>query len=126
MFLFLSLALMKRYSELHNLKARQKEDVLGRGYRVSDMQAIASLGSASGMTAVLVIALYVNGNDVRTLYHHPTVLWLVSAVVMLWITRMWLIAGRGELHEDPVLFALKDRWSLGIALATGLILVMAL
>jgi hypothetical protein len=54
------------------------------------------------------------------------VLWLVSAVVMLWITRMWLIAGRGELHEDPVLFALKDRWSLGIALATGLILVMAL
>ena len=126
MFLFLSLALMKRYSELHNLKARQKEDVLGRGYRVSDMQAIASLGSASGMTAVLVIALYVNGNDVRTLYHHPTVLWLVSAVVMLWITRMWLIAGRGELHEDPVLFALKDRWSLGIALVTGLILVMAL
>jgi hypothetical protein len=90
------------------------------------MQAIASLGSASGMTAVLVIALYVNGNDVRTLYHHPTVLWLVSAVVMLWITRMWLIAGRGELHEDPVLFALKDRWSLGIALVTGLILVMAL
>ena len=125
MFLFLSLALMKRYSELHNLKLRQKEDVLGRGYRVCDMQAIASLGSASGMTAVLVIALYVNGNDVRTLYAHPTVLWLVSAVVMLWITRMWLIAGRGELHEDPVLFALKDRWSLGIAIATGIIMLIA-
>ena len=105
-FLFLSLALMKRYSELHGLKTRQGEQAAERrGYMVADMQSVCSLGTASGMTAVLVIALYVNAAEVRTLYSHPNVLWLVCVIVLLWIARLWLIAGRGELGEDPVLFA---------------------
>jgi 4-hydroxybenzoate polyprenyltransferase len=127
MFLFLSLALMKRYSELHGLKTRQGEEAAERrGYTVADMQSVSSLGTASGMTAVLVIALYVNAAEVRTLYGHPNVLWLVCVIVLLWIARLWLIAGRGELGEDPVLFAVRDPWSVVLGVLSGLVLFFAL
>jgi 4-hydroxybenzoate polyprenyltransferase len=127
MFLFLSLALMKRYSELHGLKTRQGEEAAERrGYAVADMQSVSSLGTASGMTAVLVIALYVNAAEVRTLYGHPNVLWLVCVIVLLWIARLWLIAGRGELGEDPVLFAIRDPWSVVLGALSGLVLLLAL
>jgi 4-hydroxybenzoate polyprenyltransferase len=127
MFLFLSLALMKRYSELHGLKARQIEQAAERrSYTVADMPSVSSLGTASGMTAVLVIALYVNAAEVRTLYGHPNVLWLVCVIVLLWISRLWLIAGRGELGEDPVLFAVRDPWSIVLGLLSGLVLFLAL
>jgi 4-hydroxybenzoate polyprenyltransferase len=127
MFLFLSLALMKRYSELHGLKTRQGEEAAERrGYTVADMQSVSSLGTASGMTAVLVIALYVNAAEVRTLYGHPNVLWLVCVIVLLWIARLWLIAGRGELGEDPVLFAIRDPWSVVLGALSGLVLLLAL
>lgn len=128
MFLFLSLALMKRYSELHGLKTRQGEEAAAaerRGYTVADMQSISSLGAASGMTAVLVIALYVNAAEVRTLYGHPNVLWLVCVIVLLWIARLWLIAGRGQLGEDPVLFAVRDPWSVVLGALSGLVLLLA-
>jgi 4-hydroxybenzoate polyprenyltransferase len=127
MFLFLSLALMKRYSELYGLKMRQGEEAAERrGYTVADMQSVSSLGSASGMTAVLVIALYVNAAEVRTLYGHPNVLWLVCVIVLLWIARLWLIAGRGELGDDPVLFAVRDPWSVVLGVLSGLVLFLAL
>jgi 4-hydroxybenzoate polyprenyltransferase len=126
MFLFLSLALMKRYAELHNLKARQGGQAAGRSYRTSDMQPVCGLGSASGMTAVLVIALYVNTVEVRALYGHPDVLWLVCVLVLLWITRLWFLAGRGELDEDPVLFAVKDPWSLSLGALCGVVILLAL
>jgi len=126
-FLFLSLALMKRYSELHGLKTRHGEEAVERrGYAVADMQSVCSLGTASGMTAVLVIALYVNAAEVRTLYGHPNALWLVCVIVLLWITRLWLIAGRGELGEDPVLFAVRDPWSVALGALSGLVLLLAL
>jgi 4-hydroxybenzoate polyprenyltransferase len=125
MFLFVSLALMKRYAELHN--ARASGDVLNsrRGYRVADLPAVASLGCASGMTAVLVIALYVNAEDVRGLYGRPGLLWGICAIVLLWIMRLWLLTNRGEMHEDPVLFALKDSWSIALAAAAGILLLAA-
>jgi len=127
MFLFLSLALMKRYSELHNLKAGQREETAaGRSYRVADMPVVSGLGAASSMTAVLVVALYVNGNEVRTAYGHPDALWLICVFVLLWITRLWLLAGRGELDEDPVLFALTDPWSLALGVLSGLAVLVAL
>jgi 4-hydroxybenzoate polyprenyltransferase len=126
MFLFVSIALMKRYAELHN--ARNGGDVTGnrRGYRLEDLPAVASLGCASGMMAVLVIALYVNGEDVRRMYSFPNLLFGISAVVMLWIMRLWLLTNRGEMHEDPVLFALKDRWSVALFFAAGAILIAAI
>jgi 4-hydroxybenzoate polyprenyltransferase/phosphoserine phosphatase len=124
MFLFFSLALMKRYTELRNLQTEDPAAAERRGYRPEDMPLIAAFGAASGMTAVLVVALYLNSQNVRHLYSRANVLWAVCPVVMLWLTRLWLLANRGELHEDPVLFALRDRWSLSLgALAATAILI---
>ncbi|MEJ7605152.1 MAG: UbiA family prenyltransferase [Bryobacteraceae bacterium] len=120
MFLFFSLALMKRYAELYNLRAKEETRSPRRGYSVEDMPAISSLGSASAMTAVMVIALYVNGLDVRGLYTRPNLLFMMCVVVLLWLTRLWLLTHRGQMHEDPVLYAIRDRWSLilgGLAIA---------
>jgi 4-hydroxybenzoate polyprenyltransferase len=126
MFLFVSLALMKRYAELHNARSSGVAVALRRGYRVEDLPAVSMLGCASGMTAVLVIALYVNGDDVRRLYSWPNLLWGICAVVLLWIMRLWLLTHRGEMHEDPVLFALKDSWSIALAFGAGIILAAAI
>jgi 4-hydroxybenzoate polyprenyltransferase len=125
MFLFVSLALMKRYAELHNLLASGETLPVRRGYRTSDRPAVAALGAGSGMTSVLVIALYVNGEDVRRLYAYPNLLFVIGAVVMLWIMRLWLLASRGEMHEDPVLFAIKDPWSIALAAVAAAILAGA-
>ncbi len=126
MFLFVSLALMKRYAELHNARTSGAVFNGRRGYRVDDLPAIASLGCASGMTAVLVIALYVNADDVRRLYTRPDLLWGICVVVLLWIMRLWLLTNRGEMHEDPVLYALKDRWSIALAFAAAGLLLAAM
>ena len=126
MFLFVSLALMKRYAELHNARSSGVAGARRRGYRVEDLPAVSMLGCASGMTAVLVIALYVNGDDVRRLYSWPNLLWGICAVVLLWIMRLWLLTHRGEMHEDPVLFALKDSWSIALAFGAGIILAAAI
>lgn len=126
MFLFVSLALMKRYAELHNARTSGVVFNGRRGYRVDDLPAIASLGCASGMTAVLVIALYVNADDIRRLYGRPDLLWGICVVVLLWIMRLWLLTNRGEMHEDPVLFALKDRWSIALAFAAAILLLTAI
>ena len=125
MFLFLSLALMKRFTELHNMRAAGTAASRRRGYRTDDMPAVAALGSASGMTSALVIALYVNGEDVRRLYSNPNLLFGISAVVLLWIVRLWLLANRGEIGEDPVLYAVRDPWSLGLGVAATAVLIAA-
>jgi 4-hydroxybenzoate polyprenyltransferase len=126
MFLFVSLALMKRYAELHNARSSGAIFNGRRGYLIEDLPAIASLGCASGMTAVLVIALYVNADDIRRLYARPNLLWGICVVVMLWIMRLWLLTNRGEMHEDPVLYASRDRWSIALALAAGALLLAAI
>lgn len=111
MFLFLSLALVKRYTELLNMQKAGTKSVLGRGYYVSDIEGLAQFGSASGYLAVLVLALYINSSDVEVLYKHPEFIWLFCPLLLYWISRMWLMARRNELHEDPVLFAIRDRRS---------------
>jgi 4-hydroxybenzoate polyprenyltransferase len=116
MFLFQSLALVKRYAELR--KARRKGDVgktRGRGYFPSDLDMIASLGSASGYLSVLVLALYVQDDSTVALYRNPEVIWLSCPLLLFWISRMWLLTHRGQMHDDPVVFAIKDRSSLLIA-----------
>ena len=119
MFLFLSLAMVKRTSELR----KHGPSSNGRGYVAVDEPQLAALGSAAGYVAVLVLALYVNGDHVRTLYAHPERLWLVCPLVLYWIGRVWLLANRGLVHDDPVVFALRDRvsWAVG-ALAGGVFL----
>lgn len=111
MFLFLSLAMIKRYTELDALAKNGSYRSTGRGYAVGDLPLIQSLGGASGYLAVLVLALYINSSASEALYRHPQVLWLLCPLLLYWISRTWLIAHRGNMHDDPVVFALTDRVS---------------
>lgn len=111
MFLFLSLAMLKRYTELQSMLAAGKAQASGRGYAVEDVALIQSLGGASGYMSVLVLALYINSTASEALYRHQEVLWLLCPLLLYWISRVWLIAHRGGMHDDPVVFALVDRVS---------------
>jgi len=125
LFFFTSLALAKRFAELRRLKATGGSTAVGRGYEVGDLALLEMLGTASGYVSVLVLALYMNSNQMRSLYGESRLLWLVCPIALFWISRLWLLANRGLLNEDPVVFALKDRTTLIIGAACGLILVLA-
>jgi 4-hydroxybenzoate polyprenyltransferase len=118
-FLFLSLAVVKRFAELENLRLSGAPLKNGRGYLISDTEQLRAFGTASGYAAVVIFAIYISGRDVTALYRHPSTLWLIVPLILLWISRIWLLASRGELDEDPVVFALTDRLSLLIGLAVG-------
>lgn len=112
MFIFLSLAFVKRYTELHD--ARQKggsEKSAGRGYYPADFELLASLGGASGYLSVLVLALYINEAASATLYRSPEWMWAACPLLLFWLSRVWLLAHRGQMHDDPIVFALRDRVS---------------
>ena len=119
-FLFLSLALVKRCAELE--EATQEDAALapGRGYHPSDLPSLRAMGMASGFLAVMVLALYVDSQNGRALYAEPQWLWAAAPLLLFWIMRMWLKTGRRELHgEDPLQFALKDGVSWLVLLAMG-------
>lgn len=120
MCLFLSLALVKRYAELDALAARGGDIAAGRGWQVGDRPLVSGLGAAAGMAAVLVLALYIDSPPARKLYATPQLLWLACPLLLYWICRVWLKAHRGQMHEDPVVFAMRDRASL----ATGVLLLL--
>jgi 4-hydroxybenzoate polyprenyltransferase len=124
MFLFLSLALVKRYSEVLDLRDAGVTTVKGRGYEVMDLATVQSLGAAAGYCAVLVLALYINSDDVRINYAHPNRIWLLCPLLLYWISRMWQRAGRGQMHDDPIVFALKDRISRWVG-GAGLVVMLA-
>jgi 4-hydroxybenzoate polyprenyltransferase/phosphoserine phosphatase len=120
MFLFLSLALGKRHAELTKLEAREAPDAraAGRGYRAGDHLAVGVFGACSGYLAVLVFALYITSRDVLVLYRQPAILWAAPPLLLFWITRVWFLAHRRELGEDPVLFAIRDPASYAVGIAT--------
>jgi len=124
-FLFLSLAMVKRFSELQNIRARGHVPSSARGYVLADIEQLRSFGTASAYAAVVVFSLYISGHEVVALYHHAVRMWLIIPFMILWISRVWLLAGRGELDEDPVLFALTDRMSLLIGLCVLIIVLLA-
>ena len=124
-FLFLSLAMVKRFSELRNALERGTKFAHGRGYLSVDIEQLRSFGTASAYASVVVFAMYISGHDVTTLYHHPGRLWLAAPLMLLWLSRVWLLASRGELNEDPIIFAVTDRMSLLIGAAVVLIAVLA-
>jgi 4-hydroxybenzoate polyprenyltransferase len=126
MFLFLSLAISKRFAELEILGARGLPPSNGRGYLLADMDQLRSFGTASAYAAVVIFAIYITGPEVVPLYHKPTLLWLIVPLMILWLSRVWLLASRGELHQDPVVFALTDRMSLLIGAAVSVIALLAL
>jgi hypothetical protein len=118
MFLFLSLALAKRFTELRDLARRKRRAPSGRGYLASDRPLVAALGAASGLLAVMVLALYMSSPQVELMYRTPALLWLLCPLLMYWIGRIWLIAHRGRLDADPIVFALKDRVSYGVGMCS--------
>jgi 4-hydroxybenzoate polyprenyltransferase len=119
MFLFLSLAFVKRYAELTMAGGAPPAGTNRRNYTPSDLGMIESVGPTGGYIAVLVLALYVNSDQVRTLYRNPAVVWLLCPVLMYWVTRIWFIAKRRALGDDgdPINFALRDRVSWACAAA---------
>ena len=126
LFFFLSLALIKRYSELLVMRRKGQVKAHGRGYHVEDFPVLMALGGASGYLSVLVLAFYLNSTEVQKLYHHPSILWLICPLVLFWVSHMWLITHRGSMHDDPVVFAATDRVSLGIAAACAILFGAAL
>ena len=129
MFLFLSLALVKRYAELRVASQQDGPQAAGqapgRGYSVADLETLAQFGSASGFMAVGVLALYINGEAVRQLYQHPMLIWLLCPLVLYLVMRVWLLARRDELLEDPVVFFMRDARSLLAVLAGGVLMWLA-
>jgi 4-hydroxybenzoate polyprenyltransferase/phosphoserine phosphatase len=124
-FLFLSLAFVKRFAELQNLRASGQSPANGRGYLVSDTEQMRSFGTSSAYASVVVFALYISGLDVAGLYPHPQRLWLIAPLMILWLSRLWLLASRGELDEDPVIFALTDRMSLLLGALSVCVVLLA-
>jgi 4-hydroxybenzoate polyprenyltransferase len=125
MFFLLSLAFAKRYAELMSVQDRQERQPRGRGYLVDDLATIESFGPTAGYAAVLVFCLYVNSDAVRPLYHRPDVLWFAAPILLYWITRVWFLARRRVLHDDPIMFAVKDRVSWAAAAVVVAAVVLA-
>lgn len=126
MFLFLSLAFMKRFNELQMAKKRNgNRKLFGRGYIQDDLEVVSSMGTGSGYLAVLVLALYIQDESTARLYATPEFIWLACPILLYWISRVWLIAHRGDMHDDPVVFAIKDRASWLVGLLFVLVFLLA-
>jgi 4-hydroxybenzoate polyprenyltransferase/phosphoserine phosphatase len=128
MFLFFCLAVVKRLAELTNhVRDGRREKISGRGYMPEDLDMLRGMAASSGYMAVLVMALYVNSPELLPLYRRPGALWLLCPILLFWISRVLMISNRGDMHEDPVIFALRDRISLLVgAAAIGAFIVSAL
>jgi 4-hydroxybenzoate polyprenyltransferase len=126
-FFFLSLAFVKRFAELESLRLRGAAPANGRGYLITDIEQLRSFGSASGYVSVFVLTQYISTLSTdQALYHHTTRLWLLLPVLLLWISRLWLLASRGELDEDPVVYAITDKRSLFLGVLVVVIVLSAL
>jgi 4-hydroxybenzoate polyprenyltransferase len=126
MFFFLSLAGMKRYTECHALIRQGASIAKGRGYRADDAPWLMSMGAASGFCSMLVFFIFLtDANSPIHNYPNPTWLWSICGVLGYWLSRTWLLTGRGEMNDDPVLFAVKDRLSLWLAAACVLVILLA-
>ncbi|MEN6542644.1 UbiA family prenyltransferase [Parvibaculum sp.] len=124
-FLFLSLGVVKRVAEIESGRRRGVQLLHGRGYRSEDLFILQMLGVAAGYASVVVLALYVSAPGSRALYPHHHFLWLFAPLMLYWISRVWLLTHRGEMHDDPIVFALKDRTSRAIGLLAIAIIVGA-
>jgi 4-hydroxybenzoate polyprenyltransferase/phosphoserine phosphatase len=125
LFIFVSLAYLKRHIELARLAQREETQVAGRGYLTNDIGLIEQSGITSGYLAVLVLSLYIQSEQSQRLYRYPWALWLLCPLLLYWISRLWLLARRDELNEDPVVFALRDVPSLTIAFIALLLIIVA-
>jgi 4-hydroxybenzoate polyprenyltransferase len=126
MFFFLSLALAKRVSELKNVEKKSRQVAQGRGYSTADIPVLLMMGVSSGYLAVLVVAFYINSDKVIAMYEHVEILWLICPILLYWIGRVWLYTSRGQMNEDPIVYAIKDRGSRVAALMCLVVLSIAI
>ncbi|MBA4011830.1 MAG: hypothetical protein C0481_08195 [Phenylobacterium sp.] len=126
LFFFFSMSLAKRYAEIHNLRGGEASRLLpGRGYRTDDGPAVLALGAASSVASVLIVVTYLMEEAFPSnIYARPDWLWVAPFLLMIWVARLWLIAGRGELDEDPIAYAIRDRfsWKLMVPLVGAFVL----
>lgn len=122
-FLFFSLAFLKRYAELEVQLLSGKEKIHGRGYHTTDAPLIQTMGLVAGYLSVLVLALYLNSDSVLRLYATPELIWGAVPVMLFWVSWMWMQAHRGKMHDDPLVFAVKDHISLGAGATFAAILI---
>lgn len=125
-FFFFSLALVKRYGELVIMRKVEGDHAKARGYELDDGELLAAMGVASGFLAVLVLALYINSDKAQLLYGRYQLIWFLCPLLLYWISRVWLIAHRGKMPDDPVLFAINDRASRILLLVMFAVAVLAL
>lgn len=123
-FFFLSLALVKRYVELDQSGIAEKERLKGRGYRPEDKSVIAQAGIGSGFAAVVVLALYLESDEMLVLYDQPWLLWLLCPLVLYIILRIWILANRREFNDDPVVFMASD-WRSQLMVGVGALILFA-
>jgi 4-hydroxybenzoate polyprenyltransferase len=121
-FFFLSLALVKRFVELEHAASDAPLKIAGRGYRSVDKPVIAGAGMASAFAAALVLALYIDSSEVQQLYGNPWLIWPLCPIVLYLAIRIWVLARRGEMHEDPVVFLLSD-WRSVMMVCVGAALI---
>ena len=126
MFFFLSLACVKRHAECLVMAERGLGTVPGRAYRPVDAPWLMAMGSGSGFAAMSTFFLFLVGNESPILtYPNPQWMWLICVILGYWLCRIWALAARGEMHDDPVLFAVKDRLSLALAALIAVLTLMA-
>ena len=123
MFIFLSMAFLKRYIELYNLSDRKK--IKHRDYDVCDIEMMSNMGANSGYLAVLIFALYINNDKINSFYTSPQILWLVCPILLYWITRIWFLANRNRVLDDPVKFVLTDKISWLVILSIIILVMLA-
>ena len=121
-FIFLSLAFVKRYSELMQINKKGGLNSRGRDYLIEDIYLLLVMGIASGFSSVIVFSLYINSPEVALLYSKPELLWSISLLFLFWISRIWLVTIRGMMTDDPIIFAIKDKTSYVLFFLVGLIL----
>ncbi len=126
MFIFLGLAMLKRYTELSAMLSHGRNRANGRDYEVGDLPLLQALGCGCGLIAVMVLALYINSPESIALYSRPKMLWLLCPLLLYWTSRIWVVAHRGRMTDDPIVFSVKDRTSQVIIAACGLVVFGAI
>ena len=110
-FVFLSLALVKRCAELVDLKRAGQDAASGRDYSVGDLIVLWPLGVGAALCSVVVFGLFISAPETQERYASPEILWLVAVGLIYWLSRLWMTTARGEMHDDPLTFAVGDRGS---------------
>ncbi|NLL13354.1 MAG: UbiA family prenyltransferase [Fibrobacter sp.] len=124
-FLFFGLALVKRCTELQLIVKSGKMDLSGRDYCSEDLQTLRSMGITGSFISVVVFALYINSTGGLSLYARPELLWAICPALLLWINRLWIKTSRGQMHDDPLIFTLKDNVSRYLLLFIFLVVLIA-